>query len=368
MSSACRNTTRRPFGDAAVAVVEPVDRGVELVVAAQRLQQQPALGHVQHLHRADREDRPSRLGRERPRVARRVRQHEAAGPVDLLVVRRAAGDHARDRVADRRCSRRGTSDHGMTPTVAERRLGEAADDVDLRPQRVAGRLQRALRRVHRRHGVLDRDPLLDPPVRSCSLRPSTGRISAVPPQTHVRAVELGRDLHRQLGRRIASSVTTVSGAAETKLPPMPDEHLGLAVAQRADRVDGVEAVLARRLEAVTRPARRRGSGRGPSPRCPSCGHPGRWSDRGPGTDRHRACRCCPGRSATLTNSLIVATALRCWVMPIAQQCTVAREAANMSAASSICSRVSPVASRTTSQSSSLSCASPSRRSRSCAAR
>ena len=35
-----------PVGDAAVAVAEPVDRGVELVVAAQALQQQPALGHV----------------------------------------------------------------------------------------------------------------------------------------------------------------------------------------------------------------------------------------------------------------------------------------------------------------------------------
>ena len=33
-------------GEPAVAVVEAVDRGVELVVAAQRLQQQAALGHV----------------------------------------------------------------------------------------------------------------------------------------------------------------------------------------------------------------------------------------------------------------------------------------------------------------------------------
>ena len=39
-------------GQPAVAVVEAVDRGVELVVAAQRLQQQAALGHLEHLERA----------------------------------------------------------------------------------------------------------------------------------------------------------------------------------------------------------------------------------------------------------------------------------------------------------------------------
>lgn len=64
----------------------------------------------------------------------------------------------------------------------------------------------------------------------------------------------------------------------------------------------------------------------------------------------------PWRNATFAISLTVATALRCWVMPIAQQVTVAEESRNIRAAASTCSRDSPVARRTTSQSSALTCA------------
>jgi hypothetical protein len=52
---------------------------------------------------------------------------------------------------------------------------------------------------------------------------------------------------------------------------------------------------------------------------------------------------------------MVATALRCWVMPIAQQDTVRFEAANIAAAASISARVSPVAASTSSQSSASMC-------------
>ena len=46
--------------DPAVAVVQAVDRGVELVVAAHRLQQQPPLGDLQHLELVGGEDRLAR--------------------------------------------------------------------------------------------------------------------------------------------------------------------------------------------------------------------------------------------------------------------------------------------------------------------
>ncbi len=53
---------------------------------------------------------------------------------------------------------------------------------------------------------------------------------------------------------------------------------------------------------------------------------------------------------------MVATALRCWVMPIAQQVTVAEESRNIPAASSMSARSSPVARSTADQSSSARCA------------
>ncbi len=65
----------------------------------------------------------------------------------------------------------------------------------------------------------------------------------------------------------------------------------------------------------------------------------------------------PCRNATFTNSLIVLTALWCWVMPIAQQLTVRFEAAIMSAASRISSIARPVAARTSSQSTERTCCS-----------
>ena len=58
----------------------------------------------------------------------------------------------------------------------------------------------------------------------------------------------------------------------------------------------------------------------------------------------------PCSRATLTNSLIVATELRCWVIPIAQQTTVADESRSIAAAFSIRARSRPVARSTSAQS------------------
>ena len=111
----------------------------------------------------------------------------------------------------------------------------------------------------------------------------------------VRAVELGRDVHGHPGpaHRLHGDVGVRRGlhevAAET------DEDVGLAVPQRADRIDGVQAVLAGRVEAELLLQCVEEVLAAAAPRCPSCGRPARWSGRGPGTARRRACRCCPAR-------------------------------------------------------------------------
>ena len=171
-----------------------------------------------------------------------------------------------------------------------------------------------------------------PPVRSCSLRPRAGRIRATRPQRTWERFSLVETWTVSSACSIASSVTTVSGAAETKLPPMPTKTLALP--SRNARIEST----------VSRPCSRGGS-KPYSSRSASRKWSGTFSQmpmvRSPCTlewprTGHRPAPglpMLPWRKATLTNSLIVATALRCWVMPIAQQCTVASEASSMSAAS-----------------------------------
>ena len=91
--------------------------------------------------------------------------------------------------------------------------------------------------------------------------------------------------------------------------PCAKNTLTSPVAHRPDRVDGVEAVLARRLEAELVAAARRGRRRRPSPRCPWCGRPARWSGRAPGTAPAPGLPMLPRSSSRLTISWMVATAL-----------------------------------------------------------
>ena len=140
--------------DAAVAVVEAVDGGVVLVVAAQRLQHQPALRDGHPLQRVDREVGFACAGGEFARVARRVRQLEAVGLADLAVVVVAAGHHGGDRVADQvvvvvELLPR----HRMVG--AQQRAGQLADDRHLAAHLVARRVQAAARQMHHRHRILN---------------------------------------------------------------------------------------------------------------------------------------------------------------------------------------------------------------------
>ena len=274
--------------DAAVAVVEPVDRGVVLIVRAHRLQQQASRRHDHRVEAVDREPRPSRVGGEDPPVARAVGQGEPARSAHPPVVVVAPRDDGGDVVANGVVV--GGQGAPVDGVVAERGRRDRAHDVDLAAQLRRRRGVGAAAGVDDAHRVLDRDEPL-PRAGLVALGASEARQDdRLGAASHVRAVELGRDLHRErapLHRRRRHVGVRRRGhevAAEA------DEHVDLAAVHRAEGVDGVEAGLARRREAEARPRGRRATPRAASRRCPSCGRPARWSGRAPGRRRRPACR------------------------------------------------------------------------------
>ena len=254
-------TARQP----AVAVVVAVDGGVELVVAAQRLQQQVPVGHLEHLQRAHRELCSARRGLEGSRVPRRVRQHEAARSPHLLVVRVAARHDVADVPADDGV----VLGHGVPvdPRPLRQRaqggLGEAADDP--RP-RSAGAGSPA-RCGPPRGAPLDIESSTVTPCHPAGSRPArcgrgrAGSARSRPGSTCVR-LSLVETCTVRSSERIASGVTSVSGVAATKLPPSAEEHLEPPVRQRPDGVDGVVAALAAAGRSRTPGAARRRSAAG----------------------------------------------------------------------------------------------------------
>ena len=189
----------------------------------------------------------------------------------------------------------------------------------------AGRLERA--RARRAPRDIESSTVTRcscPPVRSFSVRPRVGRISASWPGTTWERLSLVETCTVRSARRIASSVTSVSGAAGDEVAAQPEEHLGLAVAQGPDRrrpCRGRARAAGRSRTPSASASRKCCGGRSQMPivrspctlEWPRTGH-----SPAPGLPM------LPCSSATLAISLIVATALRCWVMPIAQQMTVAR--------------------------------------------
>ena len=205
--------------------------------------------HVEHLERADGEDRPA---------ARRSRRRGC----------RAAGAAARSRRAGRpsrrtprsrarrgrsgggsRCSRPGSPPTGPAsprrgwPAPASRRCrprsagAPTAGSSGPREACTADIESSTVTRCAR------------PPVRSFSLRPSAGQDQRLAAVHDVRAVELGGDVHGERGvaHRVLGDLGV--GGRGDEVAAHREEHPGLAVAQRPDGVDGVEAVLARRVEA-----------------------------------------------------------------------------------------------------------------------
>src|SRR6185436_2361176 len=127
--------------DAAVAITEPVDRGIELIMTAQGLQDQMTRRHLQRLDRRHGELCTPGVGRESTRVPRGVWQQETpwAGNVHLvgLTTRHDTSDEATNL----------TIVIAHTPpidavAIIECRLGKLSDDRDFGPQMRTGGSQR----------------------------------------------------------------------------------------------------------------------------------------------------------------------------------------------------------------------------------
>ena len=181
-----------------------------------------------------------------------------------------------------------------------------------------------------------------PPVQVASrCGPAPGRISASRPVTTCERLSLVETCTVRSALRIACSVTSVSGAAETKLPPIAKKTLALP--SRSASI----------ASTVSRPCSRGGSkpnsslqrveevlGRA-APRCPWSGRPARWSGRAPGRARRRACRCCPAERDVddLLDRRDRVAVLGDAPSPSRSRC--ASESWNIRAAASICGAVEP---------------------------
>ena len=316
-----------PALHAAVAVVEPVDRRVVLVVRAHRLEQQPPLGEPDRVERVDRTAArgPSRVGKRRSSRGGCGSTKPSGEP--LLEALEA-------RARPRRSSRARASSRPRTPPTGSR--GSPSSVRRASPQTIATSERSSSEAGSRRPREACTMLIESSTETTCSpdawtsrsLRPSVGQDQRLLAGHEVRAVQLRRDVHRQRAcRRSASAVASVSGAARRKLPPSAMNTCARPVAHRPDALDDVVAVLARRLEAerlarAGRGSRRVGRSQIPIVRSPCTLLCPRTGQR-PAPGRPML----PRSSRKLTISRIVATALRCCVRPIAQQTIVRSDSA-----------------------------------------
>ncbi len=194
-----------------------------------------------------------------------------------------------------------------------------------------------------------------PRCTSTSVRPLVGKIRAVPPTTTCERFSLVDTCTVSSQPRSAASVTSVSGVARTKLPPIPMKNLALP-----SRIASIAATVSRPCSRGEANANSLSSASwnedGMRSKMPIVRSP--WTLLCPRTGQTPE----PGRpmfpwiSRTLTISRKVLTECLCCVRPIAQHTTVRRDAANRSARPWMASRLSPVAVSTSSQSSSDSSA------------
>ena len=138
-----------------------------------------------------------------------------------------AGDHPRDAVADRGRSRGSNAAHGTGVTAGRAApAARPADDRDLATQVRADAGSRRPREACTMPIESSTVTNCSPPAwTSRSVRPRVGRISASRAGDHVRAVELGRDLHGQPQRAHARPRwPSVSGVAADEVAAHGEEH------------------------------------------------------------------------------------------------------------------------------------------------
>ncbi len=190
---------------------------------------------------------------------------------------------------------------------------------------------------------------LPPAWTSLSVLPRVGRIRARVPVTAWERLSLVETWTVRRARRMAASVTAVSGVAATKLPPIAKKTFA-SPSRRA----WMERTTSRPWwrgevmpNSLSRASRKAGAGRSKMPMVRSP-----WTLEWPRTGQTPA----PGRPMfprrrrKLTTSRMVGTECLCWVRPIAQQTMVRFEARTRARACSISARVRPVAVRVSSQS------------------
>ena len=133
--------------------------------------------------------------------------------------------------------------------IAQRRFGDPRHNGDFGPQMFARWFERPTRSVNRAHGVLDADVLFDAALDILFGAPHGRQDQCNITANEMRTVEFGRDLDREarLAHRLDGDAGVRRGLHEVAAEP--DEDLGFAVAEGANRIDGVEAVFARRIEA-----------------------------------------------------------------------------------------------------------------------
>ncbi len=184
---------------------------------------------------------------------------------------------------------------------------------------------------------------------SRSVRPRVGRMRARAPVTAWERLSLVDTWTVRRARRIAASVASVSGVAETKLPPMAKKTLASPSrsARMARTTSRPWARGGAKPNSFSRASRKAGAGRSKMPMVRSP-----WTLLWPRTGQTPA----PGRPMLprsrrkLTTSWMVGTECLCWVRPMAQQTMTRLESRTMRSMRSISARARPVASRVSSQS------------------
>ncbi|MCY1222309.1 hypothetical protein D9M72_343990 [compost metagenome] len=238
-----------PPEHAAVAVVQRIDGGVVLVMAADRHQTQHVVAmdlpvFVQAFEHVE-------LGLARGRfpfaLGRRQRHAEAARHPHTLVEILEAGHGLLDQLADAVVVR-----HQFQPwhlAVRQGRGGDACHDGGLGAQQRGGRRQLAGRGMHHRHRVLHRhrlrSGLLDIELGAAQARQHVSLLR----HQQVRAVELGPDMHAQVELAHCREALLGIGQGHGKVAAQAKQRPGPAIDHRLHGIDGVVPVPRRRPEA-----------------------------------------------------------------------------------------------------------------------
>jgi len=226
--------------DPAIAVIEAVDRRVELIVRADRGHQQSSRRKVNFLKHARSEMSLARGGRKIP-FPGRIRQIESAGYADAFVVIIETRNHALDRIAD-------TVVIGSEAIpvnfafVAKRRFCKLAHDPDLALEQIGCGLENTFRHLYVQHRALGRDELvaarltvdLGTPEAWQNYRRSARRQSG--------PVQFRYDLYGQIAILQCVRYSLCIGRCGREVPAHREENFGSTITHRGNAFDSIEPV------------------------------------------------------------------------------------------------------------------------------